>query len=207
MNGNVASRSEFAPAKNGFFAVDQSSIGRANGDEAGESVHDGDDDAGERAAGDVTGSEQDAGALVAFGGQFDLGQILVPEFYSQIAIDQPAHDSADKNRAGRRERQINSNRKRERRNAAHLEHDRDHDAEEDERPRKFAAENSFDDVGHQRRFRRVEFRHGRSVGTQLVRAVDSRIDQVDGCPRHSRGNVGPASGGIEPLPNTICVLV
>src|SRR2546423_13226582 len=60
-----------------------------------------DHDSGDRAAGDVAGGEEHAGALVAFGSQFHLGQILVSEFYAQISIDEQADHSADKDRAGR----------------------------------------------------------------------------------------------------------
>ena len=92
-------------------------------------LHDRDDDSGERAAGDVAGSKQHAGALIAFRDQLVMRQIVLFEFVpAQPAIDQPADHPADKNRGGRRERQINADRERERRNAAHLEHDRDHHA-------------------------------------------------------------------------------
>src|SRR5205807_8538637 len=92
-------------------------------------------------ASNIAGSQQDAGALVTLGGQCGLRQILVPEFDSQITIDQPSNHSANKNRARGCEWQIHADREGKRRNAAHFQHNRDHGAEENERPWKFAAEN------------------------------------------------------------------
>ena len=43
-----------------------------------------------------------------------------------------------------------------------------------------AAEDALDDVGHERRFRRVELLHHAAVRPRLVGAVDAGIDEIHG---------------------------
>ena len=142
-------------------------------------MQDRDHDRGERAAGDVAGSHQHTGTLVGLGYQFLLAELLVLHFLSQVFIDQQTNHSAQENRAGRRERQINPNRERQRRNSAHLQNDCDHHTQKHQTPRQLAVQNALDDIGHQRGLGRVVLDHCRSIGPRFVNTVDTRIGEIN----------------------------
>src|ERR1700674_3613115 len=80
------------------------------------------------------------------------GLLSVLEFVAQVTINAPANHAADEYWTRRREWQIDANRKRERRNSAHLEHDGDHHSQHHQAPGKLTIQDSLDDVRHQRRF-------------------------------------------------------
>ena len=68
-------------------------------DETRHTGHERNHDAGKRAAGDIAGSEQHAGAFVAFRGELDFAQVFVSEFSVHVFVNQPTDKSADENRA------------------------------------------------------------------------------------------------------------
>ncbi len=63
--------------------------------------HEGEEDTRESAAGDVTGCEKDAVALVTFGDELIFGERGAGVLAAGIFVDQPAHHPADENRPRR----------------------------------------------------------------------------------------------------------
>src|SRR5688500_5777598 len=57
-----------------------------------------DQNAGKRAARDVTGSEQNAGALVRFGDHLFFGQVLLPQPLKEHFVDEEPYHAADEDR-------------------------------------------------------------------------------------------------------------
>src|SRR2546430_1261528 len=88
----------------------------------------GEEDAGERAPGDVAGGKQDAVALVSFRDELIFGEPRADMFASRIAIDQPAHHTSEVDWRGGGDGQINTDCEGESGDSGKLEHDRDKNA-------------------------------------------------------------------------------
>src|SRR6266542_3452351 len=136
-------------------------------------------DRGKRATGDVPRSHQYAWTLVGLSHKFIFSQVFVLEFLAQVTINAQANHATDEDRTRGRQGEINADRKRERRNSAHLEHDCDHHAQQHERPGKLTIQNSLDDIRHQGRFWRVILGDGRAIWSDPMDAVDAWVSQVD----------------------------
>ena len=92
-----------------------------------------DDDAGQRAAGDQAGRHQGAGAGLGF-----LGREL------PCAVDQPAEHAPHEDRQRGRQRQVDADGERQRRDAGQLHHDRQHRPQDDQPPRQLPGHDPFD---------------------------------------------------------------
>ena len=103
-----------------------------------------DDDARDRATGDVTRGHEHPRALVTLRGHLLFGRVLW-ELAPRVLVDEPSDGAADEDGRGGGQRQIHSNRERERWDGAHLEHDSDHHAEQHQPPRQLPVENALDD--------------------------------------------------------------
>ncbi len=152
-----------------------------------------DEDPRDRPSRDVAGSEQNARALVPLRHELLLGQLAVLMRPAKSRVDETTQHSPQEDRRRRRQWKIDTDRKRQRRDTAHLEHDRDHRSEQHEGPRQPSVENPLDDVRHQGCLGSVELGDLRAVRPPRVGAVDPRIDQVDGVARvvHEIAASGP----------------
>jgi hypothetical protein len=106
-----------------------------------------DEDADQCAARDEPRAEEHAGRRLLL----LLGELRPP-------IGPLAHEAAEEDRRGRRDREVGADRERQRRNAAQLHHDREEDADQHELPRQVAAEHAVDDELEETGFRRIELR-------------------------------------------------
>src|SRR6266545_2561567 len=132
--------------------------------------HERDHDPRDGAAGDVSRGEQDARALVGLGEDLLLVEPAGDVARAAAVVDEPADEAAGQDRRRGGEGEVDTDRERERGDAGHLEHERDHDAEEHEPPRQPAVEDALDDVRHERRLRRVELADLGAVGAARSRA-------------------------------------
>ena len=164
---------------------------------AGDHREECDQDPGDRAAGDVAAGQEHGRARIRLLGRrpFD-------------PVDNPADQAADEDRHRGRERQVDSHRERQGRDACQVHHDRDEDADDDQPPGELPRHDAVDDEGHQRGLRRGELGHSRAVVAGLDPALDRRDRSgSEPGPCHPPGTCRarfPAPGSSDP-PDMVCL--